>query len=232
MIHFNIVDTANRQVVEGSQRFLFHKESIVPKMLSLIPHRNVMGDLILVLGNWMMAESEKDSEKVLYSTKALESAGLTEDEVFEEAKKNEGELELVPLFEMAIKVAEAKGNIREAEQMREEYESLKMMGYADDAGFYLAAENIHYSNSTAGIICDRFSEIEKQIGPYVVIPASIKEVLILPIKERFSIEQIDSMIQAVNETACAPGEVLSDHAYIYENGRLFTSLQEYGQESA
>lgn len=53
----------------------------------------------------------------------------------------------------------------------------------------------------------------------IIIPSSIHEVLILPQKhfpENYTMEELDSMIQEINETELADNEILSDHTYLYQ----------------
>lgn len=53
----------------------------------------------------------------------------------------------------------------------------------------------------------------------VMIPSSVHEFLVIP-KNKADMEEINNMIRGINEIQLAPGEVLSDHAYILEDGKV------------
>ena len=63
--------------------------------------------------------------------------------------------------------------------------------------------------STMQEIADRFE------SDLYVLPSSIHEVIILPKNVNFDVNELTSMVQAVNGTEVRPEEVLSDHVYIF-----------------
>lgn len=50
----------------------------------------------------------------------------------------------------------------------------------------------------------------------ILLPSSIHEWLILPVKDRDEIQNFDDMVQEVNRTQLKTEEILSDHAYLYD----------------
>ncbi len=77
--------------------------------------------------------------------------------------------------------------------------------------------NIHKS-SGAGTMCypnalKDFSE--KQNGDVIILPSSIHEVLLLPLKEDDDMDELKEMVHSVNTEMLAPEDFLSDNVYIY-----------------
>ena len=59
-------------------------------------------------------------------------------------------------------------------------------------------------------------------GDFAILPSSVHEVILVPIDERVTIEELNEMIIDVNENEVRDEDILSDHAYIYrkETGKL------------
>lgn len=75
-----------------------------------------------------------------------------------------------------------------------------------------------------GATCIAYPRLLKRIADFlednlIIIPSSIHEVLIIPeslTKEEYSMDDFKMMIFEANETTLTDDELLSDHAYIYE----------------
>ena len=61
-------------------------------------------------------------------------------------------------------------------------------------------------------------------GDFAILPSSVHEVILVPIDERVTIEELNEMIVDVNENEVRDEDILSDHAYIY---RASTGKLEY-----
>ena len=57
---------------------------------------------------------------------------------------------------------------------------------------------------------------EKVGGDYFVLPSSVHEVLIMPKSEDMDPKELRNMVQNVNVTQVAEGEILSDQVYEYD----------------
>ena len=57
---------------------------------------------------------------------------------------------------------------------------------------------------------------EKVGGDYFVLPSSVHEVLIMPKSEDMDPKELRNMVQDVNATQVAEGEILSDQVYGYD----------------
>ena len=58
-------------------------------------------------------------------------------------------------------------------------------------------------------------EIVETLGDIYILPSSIHEVLIIPIRTSMEVEALHSMVCEVNDTQVAPEERLSNHVYKY-----------------
>lgn len=73
---------------------------------------------------------------------------------------------------------------------------------------------------TNGAACMFYTGLLEQVSQILdtdlyIIPSSIHEVILLPINEKINIEDMDGMIRQVNREDLKPGEILSQHVYIY-----------------
>ena len=50
----------------------------------------------------------------------------------------------------------------------------------------------------------------------IVIPSSIHEMLIVPVEEGISVDDITPIVREINETMVIPEERLTDRAYVLE----------------
>lgn len=57
---------------------------------------------------------------------------------------------------------------------------------------------------------------EQMQSDLYLIPSSIHEVLVIPVSERLSREDVDAMVEEVNCTVLRPEDILSNHVYLYE----------------
>ncbi len=76
------------------------------------------------------------------------------------------------------------------------------------------------------------SDIAERLGgDYVVIPSSTHEVIIVPMNETMTTEQLNSMVQEVNENEVSVEERLSDHVYMYDSeDKLLLTAEHYEEK--
>ena len=74
------------------------------------------------------------------------------------------------------------------------------------------------NNHGATVICypDYLKKLAMEMDTdFIILPSSIHEVILLPMKSDFDIGELSQMVRQVNATQLSPEEVLSDHAYLY-----------------
>lgn len=70
----------------------------------------------------------------------------------------------------------------------------------------------------AGAIADKrvLENIRKDMGDFVIVPSSVHEVLIMPLKQVDDLKGLTMIIREVNRTVISKTEWLSDDAYIFD----------------
>lgn len=106
---------------------------------------------------------------------------------------------------------------------------MEMMGITEDdprasmlppeeeaPSMYVLTNSEKINGATAILSEKKMDEIAEQIGGnFFVIPSSIHEVIVLPIREDMNKDDLEAMINDVNSTQVAPEERLSDNLYGY-----------------
>ncbi len=65
---------------------------------------------------------------------------------------------------------------------------------------------------------DKLTEVADRYGTdLVILPSSIHEILLIPVREDMNFSELDAMVQDINETQVAPEEILSDHIYKFSH---------------
>ncbi len=96
---------------------------------------------------------------------------------------------------------------------------LKDLEVQSDLPLYVLTNDICMDGANRMIdkgFLESLSEIWKE--DIFVIPSSVHEVLLIPVGEKPSEDEMSAIIREVNGTVLAPKEVLSDHVYTYKRG--------------
>lgn len=194
---------------------LFEKENVLktvlPKLIPLKNSENYLKDKIYtefldmaVIYLVPVSMPSADGFGSVALTKShLESIGVTKEELFEASKKN-----ISDDFEFTSMTA----ILMEMGVPAEAYDECPM--------FVLTSKN--RINGAAQLLNDKaMATVAERLGDtFVVIPSSIHEVIVLPYDENTNVDDLTGMICAVNGSEVSPAEVLSDHPYIFRNGKL------------
>ena len=133
----------------------------------------------------------------------LNHLGVTEDEVFEAAWKcTEPTIEVQ---DMAVVMAEMMGmSIEDAMELQK-------------ANPMIVASNEQKVHGAIAMKADfKLTEIaERYQSDLAILPSSIHEILLLPVKEDMNFRELGTMVREINATQVSPEEVLSNHAYRY-----------------
>lgn len=91
-----------------------------------------------------------------------------------------------------------------------------MLPPEEDLSMYVLTNSEKINGATAILSEKKMDEIAEQLGGnFFVIPSSIHEVIVLPIREDMNKDDLEAMINDVNSTQVAPEERLSDNLYGY-----------------
>lgn len=70
-------------------------------------------------------------------------------------------------------------------------------------------------------VIDEFAE--RFAADVIVIPSSVHEVLLVPLKEEYDVSELNMLVKEVNNTIVDEEETLADNVYIYRRkNRIFT----------
>ena len=88
---------------------------------------------------------------------------------------------------------------------------------ADEMPMYVLNTNDMFNGARAILDTRTMDDIAQKLnGDFIVIPSSINECIILPMRDALNREDMDGMIQDVNSTQVEAEERLSDHIYMYD----------------
>ena len=103
----------------------------------------------------------------------------------------------------------------------------KLCGFVwkkEDASLMYIATNEDRMNGASVLAYPDFMETAAEClnGSFYILPSSIHEVILLPEKSGFDVQELQMLVRHVNATEVAPKERLSDHVYHYDRKkRLF-----------
>ena len=83
---------------------------------------------------------------------------------------------------------------------------------------YVATNQKGYNGASASLCEEKLKElcIKENVSKLIIIPASIHETILIPMKDYEDMEQVNEMVKDVNATQVSAEEQLSDEASIYE----------------
>lgn len=91
----------------------------------------------------------------------------------------------------------------------------------ESPSMYVLSNEARINGAVAILNHDTMKGISDQLGgaDYAILPSSIHEVIVLPITDKISFEELEGIVQEVNATQVSPGERLSDRVYCYDSAR-------------
>ncbi len=196
------------------------KDSIVYKLISQKDNEVLLKDtphieyLDLAYVFYILIEvAESGTSTMLIKQYNQEMWNVSTEELYQVAEHNTSKL-LQPDFQTMTSVI---SELIEGDNVAEkEEQSKKEEEFESEVMYVLTNKEKNY-----GAVCllypNMLEEIrEKLQDDFYVIPSSVHEVIIVPMRKGPTREELDAMIDDVNSTQLSPGEVLSNHAYIYQ----------------
>lgn len=103
-----------------------------------------------------------------------------------------------------------------SEMMGMSTEEMEMMGMpTDEEQMYVLSNSIKVNGASAVLDVKIMKEIAEKVGDFFILPSSIHELLVVPVKSGMDVESLESMVCEVNATQVQLEERLSDHVYTY-----------------
>lgn len=103
-----------------------------------------------------------------------------------------------------------------SEMMGISTEDMEMMGMpTDEEQMYVLSNSIKVNGASAVLDAKMMEEIAEKVGDFYILPSSIHEVLVVPVRAGMDVESLEAMVQEVNATQLQHDEVLSNRVYSY-----------------
>ena len=176
---------------------LINKDKVGDAQDSGIITEHFIGNLYIY---WTVIIKDQGDEQISYALdqRDLDSVGVTIDEIKPAALGN-----IINTFEIT--------SIED------------VLGLSDDSltqTFYVATNRRRHYGATVLLFPEVLDSLEMKYGSYHIIPSSVHEVLIVPDSLRIGAQELKDMLVDVNSTIVSDKDILDDHIYRYENGRL------------
>lgn len=103
-----------------------------------------------------------------------------------------------------------------SEMMGMSTEEMEMMGMStDEEQMYVLSNSIKVNGASALLDTKMMEEIIEKVGDFYILPSSIHETLVVPVKSGMDVESLEAMVREVNSTQLQPDEILSNRVYSY-----------------
>ena len=158
---------------------------------------------------YLLDNDELENATILIYNNHLENWGITLKELDRVAKKNTPKLlksELKSITEVLAQLLKSRG-IEEDFELEESDEEFGMYVLSNECKIFGAAA-VLYKN----VLKDFAGKLEKDL---YILPSSVHEVILVPVKEGITWEVLQDMVKEVNQTQVEDVEVLSDTVYCY-----------------
>lgn len=181
------------------------------ELLSRVPHIRYL-DLAVVFNCFV--ESLNDGyATILIHHHHLSYWNLSNEELYTLAMKNTPKLLRYHLQNMSD-VLEELFRVERPDWMDNDFEPIPM---------YVLSNVCKLHGSGCILYEDLLSRISQEIdSDFYILPSSIHEVLLIPVKHATSYAELSAMVREINDTQLSREEILSDHVYFYSrlNGKI------------
>lgn len=192
------------------------------RKLSELPHRTVE-DLAMYYVVKLPQQIKGEGAAFCVNNGLLKSWNVTEEQLHEDAIKNERECKSAKLVNMAAVIMEPHGirlkeNLLDEEQLPEDY-------FENNFNLFVLSNQERINGAAMMMIPEVMEKVGKLLPKgFYIIPSSTHEVMIMAKDESKSSEELGKLVREVNGSCVSRDEVLSDRVYEYdrEKGRIVT----------
>ena len=101
-----------------------------------------------------------------------------------------------------------------SEMMGMSSEEMEMMSMStDEEQMYVLSNSIKVNGAV--LDAKMMEEIIEKVGDFFIIPSSIHETLVVPVKSGMDVKSLEAMVREINSTQLQPDEILSNRVYSY-----------------
>lgn len=103
-----------------------------------------------------------------------------------------------------------------SEMMGMSTENMEMMGMStNEEQMYVLSNSIKVNGASALLDAKMMEAIIEKVGDFFILPSSIHETLVVPVKYGMDVESLEAMVREVNSSQLQPDEILSNRVYSY-----------------
>lgn len=174
------------------------------KLLETIPYRRFL-DLAIVF-YYVVPKEDDQIFSILITNEHMLLWGITVEQVYEDAVCNTPHFREPELVSMKSMMRMLMGDSEKIEE-RDVDEIVPMFVLSNKQRIYGAAAML-YRNTLKEFA-------EKEQTDVYILPSSVHEVILIPVRNDINIQELNKMVREVNEHMLQKEEILSDHAYLY-----------------
>lgn len=189
------------------------------ELLKKVPHKEFL-DLSIVF-YFMMCEQEEGTQTVLIYNNHLKIWNIDLEQLYIQATKNTINGQNVELKTMSGIIFELTGNIAadkkdDIDSMEEYLKEITQNEQNSDFPMYVLTNKSKVYGATCMLYKNLLKSFaDSMMSDIYILPSSIHEVILIPLRTKDSIAEYRNMVKEVNETELDPQEILSDNVYIY-----------------
>lgn len=201
------------------------RENIVFRLINYEKNKELLEDSIYIKVNdlaavyfYLASENGDTLSSIRLTRKNLRTFGLEEDELYDLAMRNTERIfrsTMRPIREVMKELYERQlMNKSEDDELSEEIKSLLESGA--NIGMFVLTNTKGLNGATCLIydgLLDRIHDIFEK--DFYILPCSVHEVLLIPVKGEDESERLEEMVKTVNRTNVSEQDFLSDSVYRY-----------------
>ncbi len=183
------------------------------RLLLDVPHRSIK-DLSIAF-HLLLEETDETTATMLIRNGHIKQWGINTETLWHDALKNQ--VSPARLYNMTDKLRMLTGDKRMIKNLLE----TEFKAEAQDTMYILTNSQNHYGASSLiypGVL-EKIKQIVKR--DFFILPSSIHELIIIPQEDvDLDISEINQMISNINLEQVALEDILSDHCYLYSDGKI------------
>lgn len=175
------------------------------ELLSKVPHYRFL-DLAIVF-NCLVESSPSGSATILIHDHHLDYWGITRDDLYALSQQNTPKLLSYELKDMTEILKELFSG---------DYEMSDTLDFHSSYPMYVLTNRFKLNGSGCILYQNLLRDFANRMkSDLFILPSSIHEVLIIPVKNQTTPQELTDMVRDVNSSQLSREEILSDHVYYY-----------------
>lgn len=206
-----------RAVIENIEDYEKIKDRIIYRLINTESNMDMLRDIpnipfldLSIIFSIYLGSLNEGEMLMKVTNQYMELLDISVDDLLEEADKNTPRL-LPAYLENIEEIIRDMGNSEGA-----------ILEYGDSSFSMFVMTNRQKHNGASVILYPGLLQeySEKLGGDILILPSSVHELILLPWKGDCDVNEIAGIIQQINAAEVPNGEVLSDHPYLYHEGRV------------